>query len=426
MQRVRLLGELGELFGEEHTYYNLRHPADAIKLLCINKPAFKDYLLKSEENGIGFKVIQADAEMGYEELLLPLGHHDLVVTPVLTGSGGGGVGKILAGVGLIAFSILTAGAGAGFLGLGAGLTAGTFTLGAAASVAIGSIGASLVLGGVAQLISPQPKIPQLGGFGDFANSRFGSRNRTNGPQSVTRGLDGQQSYGYTGAVNTIGVGQTVPLAYGKVLIGSHLLRSKVQVTDESDPLLSYIKKPGTDTMFVGGEKFTTSFSDVSGAVVRKLDPAAFVLKGSLDKETYVANGAMRLNPADAGKDSVNAFTEAFNSLREEFNVAFSFPDGLFSPVAGTGTTIVDSFVTYEVSVYRYLDIAPENLIAMDTVTVQGLLLWSNPFVYIHKMELPVINDNTVTVEAKILDSNAAQGCTLRMDYIGYNLKSIFE
>ena len=90
MQRVRLLGELGELFGAEYEYQNLRHPADAIKLLCINKPAFKEYLLKSEENGIGFKVIQSDVEMGYEEILLPFGEKELVIAPVIMGSGGGG------------------------------------------------------------------------------------------------------------------------------------------------------------------------------------------------------------------------------------------------------------------------------------------------------------------------------------------------
>ena len=100
MQRVRLLGELGERFGAEHTYYNLRTPADAIKILCINKPEFKDFLLNSEENGIGYQVLQGGQDFGYEELLLPFGEKDLVIVPVLSGSGDGFT-NVLTGIGLV-------------------------------------------------------------------------------------------------------------------------------------------------------------------------------------------------------------------------------------------------------------------------------------------------------------------------------------
>ena len=189
-QTVRLLGDLGERYGVEHTYCSLRTPAEAIKLLCINIPALRDELVQAHEHGIGYRLIQAGADLGYEDLRLPIGSNDLILTPVIAGSGGGGTGQILAGVGLVAFSLLTAGAGAGFLGLGAGLTAGTFTLGAAASVAIGSIGASLVLGGVAEMLSPQPVLPSIGT--NLLGS--GESSSTDGPQSITRGTDGRQSY----------------------------------------------------------------------------------------------------------------------------------------------------------------------------------------------------------------------------------------
>ncbi|MGA1562639.1 MAG: hypothetical protein ACO376_06605, partial [Gammaproteobacteria bacterium] len=225
----------------------MRHPADAIKLLCINRPDFKNYLLESEQNGIGFRVIQGGEDMDYDELLLPFGQRDLVIAPVVTGSGD--FGKILAGIGLIALSFLLPGAGlfgtTSIFGVsaagatGAGVVAGS-AFGTALGTALSSIGASLIIGGVASMLSPQPTIPNL------TVDRFGSgsRNRTGGPTNVTRGVDGVQSYAYTGAANTVGIGATVPLAYGRVLIGSHLLRSKVEVADESDPPLNSIKKPG--------------------------------------------------------------------------------------------------------------------------------------------------------------------------------------
>ena len=274
IQTVRLLGELGQRYGVEHKYTNLRTPAEAIKLLCINHPELQRELITAHEHGIGYRVIQADTDLDYPDLRLPIGQHDLIVAPVIAGSGGG-TGTILAGVGLVAFAILTAGAGAGFLGLGVGLTgaigaggslvAGGFVLGAAASTAIGAIGASLILGGVSQLLSPQPTIGNLG------SNRLGSGDSlsTDGPQSVTRGTDGRQSYAYTGAANTVGVGATIPVAYGEVLIGSQLLSANVDVTDESDPLRNVIKAPGPDTILFGGEKIGFSKTEASGIRCRR-------------------------------------------------------------------------------------------------------------------------------------------------------------
>lgn len=412
MQRVRLLGELGERFGAEYTYYNLRHPADAIKLLCINRPDFKDYLLKADENGIGFKVIQADAEMGYEDLLLPFGQRELVIVPVVTGSGDS-FGQILAGIGLIVLSFFTGGATIGLLGLAAPV---------AVSSVVGGLGASLLIGGVAGLLSPQPQIPTLAG--GFAGSRFGSRNRTGGPVSVTRGIDGQQSYAYTGASNTVGIGATVPLAYGKVLIGSHLLRTRVEVTDESDPILATIKKPGPDTFLVGGQKLSNTFSDVSGAVVRRKTPdkTQFSTVGGGKVTNQVKN--IPLKPNQKSSLSVNKV----NSLKNDFRVAFNVSNGLFAYAGGPGTTFVDAFVTYEVNVYRSLTTETQNLIAVDQVTIQGLLFSPDNFTWMHRIGLPTISNNNITVVVTVIDTDAySQGIEnvgplyLNLLAIGYSL-----
>ena len=453
MQRVRLLGELGELFGTEHEYQNLRHPGDAIKLLCINKPAFKEYLLKSEENGIGFKVIQSDVEMGYEELLLPFGQKDLVIAPVIAGSGGGGgAGKILAGIGLITFAILTAGAGAGFLGLGAGLT-GTaatgplavgfavqsgFVLGAAASVAIGSIGAALVLGGVAEIISPQPKIPQnFGSFGNVGGSRFGSRNSTGGPVGVERAFSGQQSYAYNGAANTVGVGATVPVAYGKVLIGSHLLRSKLEVTDESDPIQKSIKQPGVDTVLIGGEKPSYTFEDVSGAEVKLLaDNNKTTYKSLNGGSTFVKNSGSSIGLYQDGVTGVvTVGKKTGKKNKENFNVILRLPGGLYeypgSSVAGIYPTKADAYITYEIGVYRtgtVPEIKDSRLVAVDTATIQGLLV-GQKVTWMHKMQIATgYAEANISVQVKIIDTSGlpydsfnGNSQTLSLMAIGYNL-----
>ena len=90
-----LAGDLGEKYGKHHEYYNLQTPADAIKLLCINYPALKQELMQAHHNGVGYKVIQGGAAMGYDELQLPFGSKPLIVVPVISGAGGGSTTQIL-------------------------------------------------------------------------------------------------------------------------------------------------------------------------------------------------------------------------------------------------------------------------------------------------------------------------------------------
>ena len=63
MQTVRLLDDLGERYGSTHEYHDLRTPADAIKLLCINKPELKQELIEAHEHGIGYRLIQEGEDL---------------------------------------------------------------------------------------------------------------------------------------------------------------------------------------------------------------------------------------------------------------------------------------------------------------------------------------------------------------------------
>ena len=67
-------------------------------------------LVEAHKKGIGYRLIQAGVDLSYEDLRLPLGRNDLILTPVIGGSGGSST-KILIGVGLVAASFLLPGAG---------------------------------------------------------------------------------------------------------------------------------------------------------------------------------------------------------------------------------------------------------------------------------------------------------------------------
>jgi predicted phage tail protein len=110
------------------------------------------------------------------------------------------VGRIIAGVALIAVAVLLlpGAALAGALG---------FSIGGQAVLAAGSIGLSLIFGGVAQLLTPTPKMPNVGNVGGSATT---GRNREEQRNSFT--FDKSNANALQGEV--------VPVLYGERIIGS--------------------------------------------------------------------------------------------------------------------------------------------------------------------------------------------------------------
>lgn len=389
-QTVRLLGDLGERYGVEHEYHNLRTPAEAIKLLCINKPELMEELAEAHQHGIGYRMIQAGTDLDYADLKLPIGSNDLILVPVVVGSvgGGGGVGKILAGVALVAFAVVTAGAGA-IAGLGLGF-------GASTAIGIGTIGASLILGGVSQMLSPQPVIPTFSGMGRVEATS------TDGPQSVTRGTDGKQSYLYTGAANTVGVGATIPVAYGEVLIGSNLLSANVEIADESDPLRSSIKTPGPNTVLFGGERLSFSASKASGVEARRIN-GGFPAGG--DRFNNL-NAVIELNRGTAAPlGQVNG-----QSSRKRAAAVLELQIGLFDFVSAPGSTLVDGFITYKLYTETQAS-GPDPKTGQSQATIQGLLLTGQVYRWLHVFENQEIKDEeNVRFFIEIIDSRTAPQC----------------
>lgn len=412
-QVVRLLGDLGERYGAEHVYQDLRTPADAIKLLCINKPKLQEELIHAHENGVGYRLIQADTDLGYEDLQLPLGTNDLILTPVVAGSGGS-TSQILLGVGLIAASLAFPGGGLfggtvfGFLGGPAASAAVLTTVGTAVS----AVGASLILSGVANLLSPQPTIPNLSGSATRGSGESGS---TDGPQSVIRGADDRQSYMYTGATNTVGLGATIPVVYGEVLAGSHLLTTFVEIADESDPLNTAIRDPGPSTVTVGGEE-VKGLTYANGFRYRDWDESDLVggPRSSHRKTLTLENGnAEKLEKVDYED----------NDRADNYQIFFSLKNGLFDHVSGPGTTLIDGYITYEVSLKIEID-GPNPDVALIRTTVQGLLTSDQEYRWMQYISYPRFDDDLnpdqIRTEVKIIDFQCDKDCSLTIEDNGYD------
>lgn len=196
MVTIRLLGEAGRRFGRRFQLA-VKTPAEALRALCVQIPELRQYLLDSGEQGINWRVV-TDHALGLDEeqLLWPMSKR-MVLAPIPAGRGG--VGRIIAGVALVALSIVTAGATIGLLGLAAPV---------AVSSILAPIGLSLIFSGVAQLLTPTPKMPNVGG-------------RSGGGSTAGRSLDEQlNSFTFDKSNANALQGEVVPVLYGERIIGT--------------------------------------------------------------------------------------------------------------------------------------------------------------------------------------------------------------
>ena len=410
-QTVRLLDRLGEEYGEEHVYYNLRSPADAIKMLCINRPKFYEELLTAHKNGIFYRVTQSGADMEYNELQLTLGSKDLYIIPVIGGSGGT-TGKILVGVGLIAASFLLPGAGLFGATSIFGATAGTGLLTAAGS-ALSAVGASLVLGSVADMISPQPQLPNLSGPARMQGT--GESVRGSGPAGVTRATSGAKSYAYTGASSGSGVGATVPVAFGKVLAGSHLLSLDISATVEGTVTTS-LTPPGIQTLRVNSEYATNEFASLGGLRSRKWSPSQIRETSNTDEDKdkifhgndsgatlkllYNSSGS-KILPATSSLTK-NALQD--DSRRENFQVFFEMDQGLYDRVGFGKSSRVDGFVSYTITIKAAGIKGPDQDVAQVSGTVQGNINTNEKIRWCHAIAYPKMNKNKDEFEDGLIET----------------------
>jgi predicted phage tail protein len=213
MKVVKVYGELRKYLGQCRFEFVADTPAQAMKALCVNFPGLAQWLLDREAEGMAFRVTRGRDKITNEApegLVLPWSEREVFsIAPVIVGASRG-VGRILAGIGLVALAFVTYGGslalGATGLTVKAGLT-GFAAFGAGAAAAAGTLGIGLIIGGVAELISPMPSL----GF--------------NSGKEAAR----LESFSFSGIVNTSKQGMAVPICYGRAFVGSAVISSGLDV-----------------------------------------------------------------------------------------------------------------------------------------------------------------------------------------------------
>lgn len=200
MKVVKVYGPLRKYLGQCRFEFVADTPAQAMKALCVNFPGLAQWLLDREAEGMAFRVTRGRDKITNEApegLVLPWSEREVFsIAPVIVGAGRGVV-RILAGIALIGLGFL---AGGGFFGAAFAKNLGLIA-------AVKTVGVSLALGGVAELISPTPSL-------GFNTGKEAAR---------------LESFTFSGIVNTSKQGMAVPICYGRAFVGSAVISSGLDV-----------------------------------------------------------------------------------------------------------------------------------------------------------------------------------------------------
>ena len=189
LRKIKLYGKLAKLIGHRVLDAVVATAAEAVRFLLANWPELEAHMSYQH-----YRVSVGTYDLIAEELHHPAGAAPISFVPVVTGAGA--TGRIILGALLIIGAFFTGGATIGLLGL-------------VAPVAVSSVllfaGATLLLGGVAQLLTPTPKVPQ----------------------GADKQDDPRKSYSFSGIQNTSRQGVPVPIVYGETLVGSVVISAGI-------------------------------------------------------------------------------------------------------------------------------------------------------------------------------------------------------
>lgn len=190
MSRIELGSVLGKTFGKVH-YRLISRVSEAGVALAKTIPGFEQFMISSQRRGLTYSVFKGKKNIGVDDLGFPITGEVIRIVPVIIGSKKAGLIQTILGAVLVVASIWMPG------------------LSIAASNMMFAAGASITLGGVVQMLSPQ-------------STGLASKQSS----------DNRASYAFGGVTNTAAQGYPVPLLYGRRRIGGAIISAGIYVEDQ--------------------------------------------------------------------------------------------------------------------------------------------------------------------------------------------------
>ena len=185
LRKIKLYGKLAKFIGHRVLEADVATAAEAVRFLVANWPEVERHMADQH-----YRVSIGTYDIDLEELHHPAGAAPISFVPVVAGAGA--VGRIIAGIALVALAL--------FVPLVA--------FGVALNGVVLGIGASLVIGGVAQLLTPTPTTSKDEG-------------------------DPRKSFSFSGIQNVSRAGVPVPVVYGETLTGSVVISAGIDIVQVS-------------------------------------------------------------------------------------------------------------------------------------------------------------------------------------------------
>ncbi|EJI1584843.1 tail assembly protein [Salmonella enterica] len=226
--KICLHGDL-QRFGRRFSL-SIKTGAEGVYALAMQIPGFREKMSE------GWYQIRIAGEDVSEETLSARLHEPLPsgavihIVPRMEGAKNSGLFQVIAGAALIVASFIP--------GLNVAVWAG---MAATWSSLAFSIGASLMLGGVAQMLTPKPHSPSM-------------HHADNGKQNVY----------FSSLDNMIAQGNPLPILYGEMLVGSRRISQSLSTRDESSPdKIVHFGRKG----FMGALGLTGKLEDKTNAIL---------------------------------------------------------------------------------------------------------------------------------------------------------------
>lgn len=193
---------MAKKFGREH-HFHVDDIREMLRAMCSQVKGFKKFMSEAHMSGIRFAFFSGSNNIGIDEFDMTRGGTVYRIQSVTEGAKQGGVLQIVIGAVALVAAYFTAGGSLAAFGMSAAAATATTT-------ALTGLGLSMMIGGVVQLLTPQPSY------------NVGS----------SSSADNKPNYAFGSPVNTVAMGYPVPLLYGQREIGGAIISAGIFSSDQ--------------------------------------------------------------------------------------------------------------------------------------------------------------------------------------------------
>lgn len=203
LSNLTFKGVMAKQFGKKHQY-DIQNFKELLRALCATVKGFEKYMNSAHLKGVKFAFFVDGKNIGIDEFDINVSGKNYMIMPVTQGAKSGGFLQVIIGAVALVAAFWTVG-----FSLQAWGTAMTASAISSTSILSG-VGISMMLGGVVQLLTPQPKF------------NMGTSSNT----------ENKPNYSFGGPVNTNAVGYPVSVLLGEREIGGAVINAGIYSEDQ--------------------------------------------------------------------------------------------------------------------------------------------------------------------------------------------------